>query len=83
MGIAAEINKNTMHVQEIFSQKPYDLDEVICALMNQDQLNIVLGFIPLDSSSYAMKLLIKHDTTLFVRGKNILKETMFPVISHT
>lgn len=80
--VIAENNGNQLMIQDVFCEKPVDLDLIINTLMITDTRNILLGFTPIDESSYTKENLEEENTTLFVRGKNILSDAMFPVLSH-
>lgn len=78
----AEFEDNTLTVQDVFSDHPYDLRKIIDALMNQNQMHVKLGFTPLDSIGFDVNLLEEENTTLFLTGNYPLENMMFPTLSH-
>lgn len=84
--VIAEIDGNTLYLQDIFSPSEVDVDNIIVALTNKEVKKVVFGFTPNDASSYCMNLLEENNTTLFVmKDKKDLfqnNKLMFPVLSH-
>jgi hypothetical protein len=70
-------------IQEILCKKPVELDRVINALLTSESTLVRLGFTPSETASYTKETLKEEDTTLFIRGKNILDNSRFPLLSHT
>ncbi len=80
--VIAEYNGNQLVIQDVFCEKPVDLDCVINAVMRIDTMEVHLGFTPSEDTSYTKEILTKADTTLFIKGKNLLGNARFPVLSH-
>lgn len=82
----AELQGDTLYLQDIFSLSAVDLDSVIKSLTNKEVNAVVLGFIPNDIDSYFVNLLEEDDTTLFVMKDkaDLFKDNklMFPILSH-
>jgi len=82
----AEFNDNTLYLNDVFCKREIPLDDIIAALVNNEIKLAVLGFTPVDTTSFNAKLLKEEDTTLFVMkdGREIFedKKLMFPVLSH-
>lgn len=82
----AELQGDTLYLQDIFSLSAVDLDSVIKSLTNKEVKAVVLGFIPNDIDSYFVNLLEEDDTTLFVMEDkaDLFKDNklMFPILSH-
>ncbi|MFX0548535.1 GNAT family N-acetyltransferase [Hathewaya histolytica] len=83
--IICDFNDEILYVQDIFTTKEVELDEIINAIMNDKTKKVVLGFTPNNTSYYEKTLVNEEDTTLFIRGakNNPFKkgELMFPVLS--
>lgn len=84
--VIAQIEGNTLYLQDIFSQSEVDLDNIIRTLSNKEITTVVLGFTPNDTSNYCVNLLQEDDTTLFVMKDNVdlfqNNKLMFPILSH-
>lgn len=82
----AEFNDNTLYLNDVFCKRDVHLDDIIAALVNKEIKQAILGFTPIDTTSFNVKLLKEEDTTLFVMkdGREIFEEKklMFPVLSH-
>lgn len=82
----AEFNDNTLYLNDVFCKQNIPLDDIIVALVNKEIKLVVLGFTPIDTTSFNVKLLKEEDTTLFIMndGREIFedKRLMFPVLSH-
>lgn len=82
----AEFNDNTLYLNDVFCKRDIHLDDIIAALVNKEIKLVVLGFTPIDTTSFNVNLLKEEDTTLFIMndGQEIFEEKklMFPVLSH-
>lgn len=76
----ASVEKDELMIYDVFCGSSFDLDQVIQALMMQEEMTIALGFTPLDDSGYASKPYKEEDRTFFVRGGEIGR-TMLPLLS--
>lgn len=81
----ANIQENTLYLNQIISNRRVDLDVVI-ASFGIEINEVILGFTPLDIREYDMKELKEEDCTLFVLGEKpaLMDEykLRFPVLSH-
>lgn len=76
--------KNTLHIYDILSLKPFDLDNIIEEITEINDDEIEFHFIPeLKRYKAAGILEERQDDTLFVRGATLSGEILFPVASHT
>lgn len=80
--VVAEYEENHLLIQEVFCKKPVELDLVINALLVSESTLVRLGFTPTETASYTKEAVREEDTTLFIRGKNILDNSRFPLLSH-
>lgn len=80
--VFAEYKGNSLYLNEIFCKYEVCLEDVIKAMMNQEEMHVVLGFTPLDGEGYTVEILQEEDTTLFIKGDNILGKRRFPTLSH-
>ncbi len=78
----ASYDEHQLQLTDIYSERDFDLDVVIQALINQRVMTVSLGFTPLDTSSFTAELLKEEGTTFFVRGKNLIDKGLFPELSH-
>jgi GNAT superfamily N-acetyltransferase len=67
---------------DIFSEKEFDLDEVIHSLVNEEETTVTLGFTPVDTGSYQCRLLHEEGTTFFIKGEQPFDKGRFPILSH-
>ncbi|QAA33128.1 GNAT family N-acetyltransferase [Clostridium manihotivorum] len=85
--VVAEIQHDTLIINEIFAAKEINLDILISALTDEDIKKVLFGFTPKFIEGYDLNILTEEDTTLFIlEGKGYLFEEhklMFPVLSHT
>lgn len=77
-----EYEDESMLVDDIFCAGDIDLDQVIASLLDQDQRNVLLGFIPHNMETFHIDLLQDPDTTFFVKGNNFIKNGRLPILSH-
>lgn len=84
--VIAEVEGDTLYLQDIFSSSEVQLDNIIKLLTNKEIKTVVLGFTPNYVDSYNVNLLEEKNTTLFVmKDKAELFQSnklMFPVLSH-
>ncbi len=85
--VIAKYDEGTLFLQDIFSTNQILVDRVIDAMLNEQTNKVVLGFTPIDASSYEISLVKEEDTTLFIKTDNKAPfnscQFMFPVLSHT
>ncbi len=81
--VVAEYQDNILLIQEIFCKRAVELDRVINAMLISDGTFVRLGFTPYETASYTKETLQEKDSTLFIRGRNILDNSRFPLLSHT
>lgn len=81
-----EYDGDILYVQDIFTDKEVDLDSIISELRTDKVKKVVLGFTPINITSYEESLVDEEDSTFFIRCKNenIFKDNklMMPVLSH-
>lgn len=82
IAVVVEYEGNKLYLQDVFSEKDFNLEIVINALLNNKNTTVILGFTPLQDESYTIEILKKEDTNYFVRGENIIGKSMFPILSH-
>ncbi|MGB7603957.1 MAG: GNAT family N-acetyltransferase [Lutisporaceae bacterium] len=84
--VIAELNGDTLYLQDAFSPSEVDLDNIIRTFANKEAKTVTLGFTPKNAESYHVNLLQEEDTTLFImKGKDELfqnNKIMFPILSH-
>lgn len=84
--VIAELEGDSLYLQDIFSPSEVDVDNIIKELTNKEIKTVVFGFTPNDASSYCVNLLQEDNTTLFVmKDKKDLfqnNKLMFPILSH-
>lgn len=84
--VIAELDGDTLYLQDIFSSSEANIDDIIKSLTNKEVKKVVLGFTPNDSGSYCVNLLKEEGTTLFVmKDKEDLfknNKLVFPILSH-
>ncbi|MCL1874298.1 MAG: GNAT family N-acetyltransferase [Clostridiales bacterium] len=83
IAVIAEYGENSLHILDIYSEKPFELAKVIYSLVKNGNERVFLGFSPLNNEGFSLNLRREENTTLFVKGENILEKAMFPVLSHT
>lgn len=81
--VIAEYEENVLLIQEIFCKKAVELDRVINAMLISESTLVRLGFTPSETASYTKETLREKDSTLFIRGRSILDNSRFPLLSHT
>jgi GNAT superfamily N-acetyltransferase len=83
----ADVEQDTLHLKAVFSANKVSLDGIIAALINTDITRVVLGFTPLDKTSFDERVL-KSDDALFILDDrwglfdNENEKIQFPVLSH-
>lgn len=83
--VIATFDNNIFYLWDIFSKQDVDLDEIISILSNSATQEVILGFTPLDLSSFSVREITGKDTLFIQKGKtNIFNENkiMFPLLSH-
>lgn len=77
-----EYKEDELVLLDVFCEKEFDLDEVLCALMRKEECKITLAFTPRDSGSYQCELWKEEGLTLFIKGKNPIIKGKLPTLSH-
>lgn len=79
----AEIEEETLNLQQVFSEQQVELDKIIAAFGSEIK-KVTLGFTPLETQGWEISELHEEDTTLFTRGEIFggLENIMFPMLSH-
>jgi hypothetical protein len=82
----AEFERDTLYLQDVFSQSEIDLEQAILSLSNKEIKKVVLGFTPNNTEGYYVEVLKQEDTTLFsLQNQQDLFQNnalMFPILSH-
>ncbi len=78
----AEYEGDTLKLIEVFCEHEFDLKEVMQSLATAPGMKVVLGFTPFDTTGFESVPLREEGTTLFTKGKNLLKQGRFPELSH-
>ena len=81
----AVLNDNQLHLWDIFGENEVELDTIINSLVNFKIDEVMLGFTPIDCSSYEVKEISGEDTLFIQKGRTKLFDTnkiMFPLLSH-
>lgn len=77
--------ETTLHIYDILSLKPFDLDSIIEKIKDKEDKKIEFHFIP-ELKRYKVTRILqeRQDDTLFVRGEGSLpSEILFPMTSQT
>lgn len=81
----ANFEGGTLYLEDVFSTRPLDINDVIQAMANESISRVVLGFTPLDTSGFDRHL-FKGSDTLFMQKDTLDifadRHWMFPVLSH-
>lgn len=80
LAVVASVDKDELMVYDVFCESSFDLDQVIQALLRQEEMTVVLGFTPLDESGYESNPYKEEDRTFFIRGGEVGR-AMFPLLS--
>ena len=83
--VIADYKNDVLYLQDVYSQHKVALDEVINALSKHTVKKVVLGFIPQDSHSYNLSVLVPDDVLFVLDDVHEIFERnklMFPVMSH-
>lgn len=81
----ATFRDNQLHLWDVFGKIRIELDPIISALLKPNVDQVILGFTPLDCSSYQVREVLGDDTLFIQQGKtNLFDENkiMFPLLSH-
>lgn len=79
--VAVAIRKaDKLFIQEVFADQLVDLQTVIQALMTEAEMEVSLGFSPIDAAGFELVPYEEEDRTLFLRGVQI-GQAMFPLLA--
>ncbi len=81
----AEFKGDTLYLDDVFSTKPLDINDVIQTMADERIAQVVLGFTPLDETGFDKHLLKGTDTLFMLKDKLDFftnKQWMFPALSH-
>jgi hypothetical protein len=81
VAVVAYEEKNLI-LTDLFCEHEYNLDAVLNSLIDKPERRVILGFTPPNNSTFAAERLKEEGTTFFVKGKNLLEQGRFPVLSH-
>ncbi len=76
----AILKADKLFIYDVFAGQSVDLQAVIQALMNQAEMEVSLGFSPIDGAGFELVPYAEEDRTLFLRGGQIGK-AMFPLLA--
>ena len=83
--VLADMEGDTLHLNDVYSKEPVDLNEVIQVMSNKTITRVVLGFTPLDTTGFE-KNQLEPDDVLFVYKEHAdffkNRSWRFPVLSH-
>jgi hypothetical protein len=83
--VIANFEGDTLYLNDVFCAEYLNLSDVILAMSGKDVKKVVLGFTPLNETSYDRSLLKAEDTLFMLKDKvEYFKNNhwMFPVLSH-
>ena len=83
--VIADYEGDTLFLNDIFSDKAIELDEIIQAMADKSIKSVVLGFTPLYNKDYNRSLLNGGDKLFVLKDKPVNfneNHWMFPVLSH-
>jgi hypothetical protein len=83
--VLAEINGDTLFLNDVFSREQVDLNRVIQLMCDGNIKRVVLGFAPLDETGFEKSLLEPEDVLFVYRGQSDFFKGWwwrFPVLSH-
>ncbi len=81
----ANFEGDTLYLDDVFSVKPLNIDDLIQAMAGKGIAQLVLGFTPLDETGFEKHLLKGPDTLFMLKDTPDIftnKRWMFPVLSH-
>ena len=83
--VIANFEGDTVYLDDIFSNSPVNIDNVIHSISDKRILRVILGFTPLNDEGFEKHLLKGTDTLFMLKNKFEFfpnKHWMFPVLSH-
>tara|TARA_R100001369_G_scaffold48418_1_gene74891 strand:+ start:76 stop:1026 length:951 start_codon:yes stop_codon:yes gene_type:complete len=83
--VIADFKDDTLYLNDVFCAEYLNLSNVIQALSGKDIKKVVLGFTPLNETSFDRRLLKAEDTLFMLKDKGEYFKNnhwMFPVLSH-
>ncbi len=69
-------------VLDVYSEKEFDLEEILSFIVKKNETMVNLGFTPMQPQLFHCEKLKEEGTTFFVRGRCPLEKGKFPVLSH-
>lgn len=81
----ADFAGDTLYLDDVFSTRPLEINDLIQTISDKSILRVVLGFTSWDEPGYDKHLLKETDTLFVLKDKLGLfrdKQWMFPVLSH-
>ncbi len=82
LAAVAETEGGNLYLMDVFCPGEFVLEEVICSLMEKEQMKVTLGFTPKHTTEYDCTVLQEEGSTFFVKGNNVLENGRFPILSH-
>lgn len=82
LAAVVETGVEDIHLLDIYSEKSFDLNEVIRSLVYQDGMKVSLGFTPLNQSLFYCERLKEEGLTFFTKKDCFIDKGRFPALSH-
>lgn len=76
----ASLKEDHLLLYEVFACNPICIEDVVHALMTEDEMDVSLGFSPVVTAGFEQVTYKEEDRTLFMRGRQMGK-VMFPLLS--
>ncbi|WP_340200302.1 GNAT family N-acetyltransferase [Ascidiimonas sp. W6] len=84
--VIAEFSSDILHINDIFCEKNVPMDNLISYLLTKEIKEVVLGFMPKDTTSFNETVLEQEGDTLFILDDKWslfdTKKLRFPILSH-
>ncbi len=78
----AEVDESSIILSDVFSEKPFDINSIAGSLCEKENMELILGYVPLDTSAFSCKILKEEGSTFFIKGEKPFHKGRFPVLSH-
>lgn len=78
----AEYQGDTLFLADLFSQLPFAFDQVVGALLTEDEMQVEFGFTPLAEGTFEVSEITDDEEALFTLPRVELQNERFPILSH-
>ena len=78
----AEYQGDTLFLADLFSQLPFAFDQVVGALLTEDEMQVEFGFTPLAEGTFEVSEITDDEEALFTLPCVELQNERFPILSH-